>query len=292
MVRSLGEVPDFASLVKDVDAAAGVCLVADLARVNQLRCLFDRHAPGFGQHSATTVDLFFGERRIAKFDAEKAALDNAAREEAQNAVFMVLPSLHGAQDVAVVEFAEPLEDVRIGQEMCAIEGFVKENAQGGRREQRHSMAGQILCPPQNEHQHVFGGQDRAVQVDLPIHQPTGHDELLDGVDALFFDDDLVFSHIEHLDDAVAAHFAFCDAGIKAVSAEVVQAVHVELGRDKCMEKTPGVVVIEDANGQIQPPPKCLIHPAHHQGGDVLVVNAADNAVLQGVREGAVTNVVQ
>ena len=53
---------------------------------------------------------------------------------AQNGVVVVLPNFQGTRDVAVIQFAEPIENFRIRYEFCAIQRFVDEDAQRGSSE--------------------------------------------------------------------------------------------------------------------------------------------------------------
>ena len=142
----------------------------------------------------------------------------------------------------------------------------------------------MLGAIEDEHQHVLGAQHGAVQVHLPVHQATRHDELLDGVDGLLFDAELAVHNVQHLQDALAAHLALGDAAVEAVPGEVVQAVHVELAADQLVKEWLGMVVVEDLNGQIQGAAHLVVQAAHDQGADVFVVHALHNAVLQGVAE--------
>ena len=90
-----------------------------------------------------------------------------------------------------------------------------------------------------------------MQIDLPIHEPSRHEEFLDGIDPLLFDYQPVVFDSKHFDDAFTPNFAFCHPGVKTIPREVIHAIHVQLRGDQLMEKTLGVVVVEDGNGRVQ-----------------------------------------
>ena len=150
----------------------------------------------------------------------------------------------------------------------------------------------MLGTVEDQHEHVLGAQDGAVQVHLPVHQAARHNELLDGVDRLLFNAELAVHDVQHLEDALAADLALGDAAVEAVPREVIQAIHVELAADQLVEERLGMVVVEDLNGQIQGAPHFVVQAAHDQGADIFVVHAFHNAVFERMAEGAVAHVVQ
>ena len=58
-----------------------------------------------------------------------------------------------------------------------------------------------------------------------------------------------------------------------------------------MEEALGILVLEDGNGQIEPVSEVVVDLLHHQQGDILVGDAADECVLQHMGEGAVADVM-
>ena len=98
--------------------------------------------------------------------------------------------------------------------------------------------------------------------------------------------------MEHLDDALAAHLPFCHSGVEAVPREVVQAVHVKLGRYQVVQKPTRVVVVEDGDCGVEGAAEVFVEPGHDEGREVLVVHAGYDAVFERMAEWAVADVVQ
>ena len=90
-----------------------------------------------------------------------------------------------------------------------------------------------------------------MQIDLPIHEPSRHEEFLNGIDPLLFDHQSVVFDSEHFDDAFTPNFALCHPGVKTIPREVIHAIHVQLRSDQLMEKTLWMVVVEDSNSRVQ-----------------------------------------
>src|SRR5690606_7630354 len=124
--------------------------------------------------------------------AEEVALDEAAAQVGQHAVGVRHPLLHAVDDVDVVEAAEVLADGRVGQH-AAVDALAQEEKQGGGAGVCHvgaALGQQVAHAEEDGAQELVAGQDGAVQVDLPVHQPARDDEVLDGVDPLRLDDDV------------------------------------------------------------------------------------------------------
>ena len=200
-------------------------------------------------------------------------------EQGKDAVLVVAPRFHRHENVAVVQFAEPLENVRVGQKFGAVEVVVQEQGKGRRGKHGDALSGEVLGAVEDEHQHVLGAQHGSVQVHLPVHQTARHDKLLNRVDGLLLDAELAVHNVQHFEDAFAAHLAFGHPAVKAVSGEVVQPVHVQLAAHQLVEEGLGVVVVEDLNGQIQGAAHLVVQPAHDEGADVFVVHAFHDAML-------------
>jgi len=148
---------------------------------------------------------------------------------------------------------------------------------------------ELSCAAQDGEEELVGGDDGLVHIDLPVHEPSRDDEFLDAVDALLVDDELVVVDVEHRDDAVSADDAFADACEEAVTSEVVETIHVELAGDELVEEMLVVGVAEDVDSEVEL--SVGVHALHEEVGEVLVMSADDD-MLGGVREGAVTDVVQ
>ena len=59
-----------------------------------------------------------------------------------------------------------------------------------------------------------------------------------------------------------------------------------------MQKFLGVVVVENRDGRVQRPIEFFIQAGHDEGADVLVMDAFDDAVFEGVAERSVPNVME
>ena len=128
-----------------------------------------------------------------------------------------------------------------------------------------------------------------MEVDLPVHESSCDEELLDGVDALEFDDESVIDDIEHLEESFAGDASFLHAAEERVAAEVVHTVHIELGGDELMEEMAGVLVAEDGNGEIKTGLlvfrsagllQVAIDLLHHEEGDLFVGDAIDEGMFE------------
>ena len=111
--------------------------------------------------------------------------------------------------------------------------------------------GQLACSVEGPQQYLLIAYCRLVQIDLPIHESTSGQEILDGVDAFCLDYQTVVADVEHFDDTGGADVAFGDTCEEGVAAQIVQTVHVQLAGDELMENLVGVFVLENADGQIQ-----------------------------------------
>ena len=109
-----------------------------------------------------------------------------------------------------------------------------------------------------------------MQVDLPVHQATGGEEVFDGVDAFGLYHQMVVLYIQHLDDAGGANVAFGHSGIETVAAQVVQAVHIQLPAYQLVQEAFGIFVLEDLNGECQLSVHLLVDAFHQHQGDVFV----------------------
>lgn len=87
-------------------------------------------------------------------------------------------------------------------------------------------------------------QRRFVQIDLPVHQAAGSEEVLNRIDAFGLYYQVVILYIQHLDNAGGANVAFGHSGIEAVAAQVVQAVHIQLPAYQLVQEALGVFILE------------------------------------------------
>ena len=103
-----------------------------------------------------------------------------------------------------------------------------------------------------------------MQVYLPVHQTARSKIVLDRIDTVRFYDKRIVHNIQHLDDSCRPDVPFCHAREKTVTSQIVKSVHIELAGDELMEERLGVVVLEDADGEVQCPVHLLVDTVHHQ----------------------------
>ena len=105
---------------------------------------------------------------------------------------------------------------------------VDEIGEGRGGENLLPLFGKVLRPGEHVDQHLLIGYGRLVEIDLPVHQPSGGQVVLQRVDALMLDDQPVVHHIEHLDDTCRPDITLGDPSKERVAPEIVETVHVEL----------------------------------------------------------------
>ena len=103
-----------------------------------------------------------------------------------------------------------------------------------------------------------------MQVNLPIHQPSGCQEIFNGIDAFGVHHQLVVHHIKHLDDAGRSDVSFSDTREERVAPEVIKTIHIQLTADELVQETLGILVLEDHQGKVQRPVHLLVDLFHHQ----------------------------
>ncbi len=155
-----------------------------------------------------------------------------------------------------------------------------------------------LCAAQDAPEQLVAGQHGLVEVGLPVHEPAGDEEVLDGVDALRLDHDLRVGparegmHAHGLEQALDPHLPLRHAGVEGVAPEVVEPIHVELARDQLVEEGAVVRVVEHGEGQVERTVHALVEVGQEDPAHVLVRKVLDELVFEGVGEGAVPHVVQ
>ena len=130
-----------------------------------------------------------------------------------------------------------------------------------------------------------------MQIDLPVHQAAGGEEVLNRIDAFGLYYQVVILYIQHLDNAGGANVAFGHSGIEAVAAQVVQAVHIQLPAYQLVQEALGVFILENLNGECQLSVHFLVDTFHQHQGDVFVGDALHDGIFQYVGEGSVADVV-
>lgn len=71
-----------------------------------------------------------------------------------------------------------------------------------------------------------------MQIDLPVHQSSCDEELLDGVYSFGFEDEVIVNYVHHFYQSGGSYISLGHAAEERVSAEVVHTVHVELAGDE------------------------------------------------------------
>ena len=75
-----------------------------------------------------------------------------------------------------------------------------------------------------------------MQIDLPVHQAAGHQEVFDGVNAFGFYYQVIVFYIKHFDDAGGPDIAFGYTGIETVTPQIVQTIHIQLTADQLVQE--------------------------------------------------------
>src|SRR5690606_30073059 len=118
---------------------------------------------------------------------------------------------------------------------------------------------------------ALGGHGGLVQIDLPVHQPSGVEEVFNTVNAFLFHYQLVFVHGEHQDNAVNTDVAFLHAGEKTIAVEVVQPVDVQLAGHQLIEELARIAVAKYSQGKVKRAVKLRVQSRHHQIGDAFML---------------------
>ena len=149
----------------------------------------------------------------------------------------------------------------------------------------------MIGTKQGVDQHFFARYGSLVEIDLPIHESARSEVVLDGIDAFGVHHKAVVNDVEHLDDARRPDVAFGHACVERVTAQVIEAVNIELARNELVEEAFVVFVLENQDGQCKPAVHVLIDAVHHHERNLFMGDVVDECVLQHMRERSVTNVV-
>ena len=131
-----------------------------------------------------------------------------------------------------------------------------------------------------------------MQIHLPVHQAARDKEFFDRVDRFLFHHQAIIHDLQHLQDPIAADHAFAHARVETVAVEVIDAIHIQLAAHELMQGAPRMPVAEDRKAHLQTAIETIVERIHHQGADVLVHDPFHDAVLQGVAERSVADIVQ
>lgn len=126
-----------------------------------------------------------------------------------------------------------------------------------------------------------------MQIDLPVHQSAGDEELLDGVDTFGFKDEFIVNYVHHFDQSGRGYVSFGHAAEERVAAEVVHAVHIELAGNELVQEPPRILIFED--------PYCEVGSGdslHHQQGYLFVGYTLNEGMLKYVGERSVSKIVE
>jgi hypothetical protein len=114
--------------------------------------------------------------------------------------------------------------------------------------QRFVCTHQGLCPADNIHQHPLGAYGRFMQINLPVHQPSGIQEIFYAVYPFFFYDKLVVVNIEHCNNAVYTDRSLLYTCEKAIALQIIKPVDIQLTGDKLVKELSMITIPEKLNG--------------------------------------------
>ena len=213
-------------------------------------------------------------------------------ERRKHLVGMRGPCLQGTPDVRIIKLKEGVEALVIGKEHFARDVIIQEVAQCGRYIQFLALACQLLGAGERACEHLLTHHRGLVQIHLPVHQATGGEEVLNGIDTLRLHHQVVILHIEHLDDASRANVTLSHSRIETIAAQVVETVHIELTAHKLMQEALLILILVYAYGKIETSTQLMIHPLHQHQRNLFVMYARSDGILKHMREGSVPHIVQ
>ncbi len=126
-----------------------------------------------------------------------------------------------------------------------------------------------------------------MQIDLPVHQSAGDEELLDGVDAFGFKDKFIVNYVHHFYQSGGGYVSLGHAAEERVSAEVVHTVHVELAGDELVQEPARILIFEDPYREVGSGDSL-----HHQQGYLFVGYTLNEGMFEYVRERSVSKVME
>jgi len=130
------------------------------------------------------------------------------------------------------------------------------------------------------------GQNGLVKINLPVHEPAGEEEILDGVHSFCFHRYLCAGRAVYgmnakgLDNTLHADLPFGDTRIKGISPEIIQPVHIKLTGDKLVKKGPFIGVIKHVDCEREPPIKTLIEATKEHATHVFMTELVDEEVFE------------
>ena len=222
---------------------------------------------------------------------EQTTVHKTSAEGGEHLVGMGRPGLEAAPDVIVVELGEDVETLWVAEEDLTRDVLVDEVAECRGGIELHALAGQLLGTGEGVDEHLLAHDGGLVQIDLPVHEAAGGEEVLDGVDSLGLYHEVVVLDTEHLDDACRADVAFGDTGVEAVATQVVETVHIELAAHELVQEAFLILVLIDAYGKVEAATELIIDLLHEHKRYLLVVYTRGDGILQHMGEGSVTDVV-
>ena len=137
-----------------------------------------------------------------------------------------------------------------------------------------------------------------MQVNLPVHQTTRIQHLLHGVDALAYHGNVRTClprhrvHAHAVQDALYANAAFNDTREVRIAPEIVHPVHVQLARNKLVEKRSLVFVVEHLKRQVYRWTQLRSQRLYQSTADVFMGRFKDEPFFAGMRKRRMADVVQ
>lgn len=126
-----------------------------------------------------------------------------------------------------------------------------------------------------------------MQIDLPVHQSAGDEELLDGVDAFGFEDKFIVDDVHHFYQSGGGYVSFGHAAEERVPAEVVHAVHIELAGNELVQEPPRILIFEDPYRKVR-----SRDSLHHQQGYLFVGYTLNEGMLEYMGERSVSEIME
>ena len=103
---------------------------------------------------------------------------------------------------------------------------------------------------------------------------------------------MIVYHIEHLDDTSRTDIAFHHAGKETVATKIIQAIYIQLTGNELMQKSLGILVGKNLDGDVQFALEFLVESFHQAKRNFFVRNTFKQRMFQYVREGSVADIVQ
>ena len=150
--------------------------------------------------------LFVRERSRQQFTAEELAVDEATAQRGEHHILHRHPHFDGRKHVGVVQ-----QRVLFQREVIGGNMVVEEIVKCRRAKELFALLREFFRACEYLYQMLFGSHGGLVQINLPVHQPPCHEELLHRVDTFLLNHQSVVHHVQHLQQSLARHAPFLHA---------------------------------------------------------------------------------